>query len=501
MPEYYGYTAPEQVDFGKSIADVAEMFTAAEGKRAAKRETEQKSLDESRKKINELEQNSNKSQREVIGDAANKAREYILKLDRLRKSGQITGAEFNKGMTNINDSWDSYAFTTKNMNERIAENVIRQQPGEDGKIPASSGEIMLATIQSDILNTENKEIMVSDDGSMYMVDKNDPDAPMSLKASANIENIVDNRVDVPSLVQANVSKFGTFQKEDGTVTIGGPMANPELYNQVKYDIVHSIVDEDNPRGIVSILKDNAGADYVQYYNKIGKEKLLNEAVVREEALKGPMTPEQENAFRSSYEKNNMIQWVPDGNGSYQPVITDKMIKEAYDYVDRNVDIQSGYTISQEEDRTARGGGPGGGPKNSKLNDLEQKQLSDVRYAWNLKGNDGKDSADALRKASNDQYYFKWTNEGLSVYNKNPNPSMKEYNAQMAKYKNASEKERDQGTVKKPTKPEIPEPLKTVSSVEGLYPYFFGNSGETKWLTELERQRGTNTEPIKFNGPK
>jgi hypothetical protein len=492
MAEYYGYVAPEQKDLGKSIANVAEMFTAAEGKREAKRESEQKSLDEARKKINELEQNNNQSKDAIVNDAANKARNYILELERMRKSGRITGAEFNRRMGNINNSWDSYAFTTKNMNERIAENLVRQQPGEDGKIPASSGEIFLATIQSDLLNTENKEIMIGNDGDMYQVDKNDPTTPISLKATSNIENIVDPRVDVPSLIENNVSKFGIFTKEDGTTTMGGRMVDPELYNKVKYDIVHSIVDEDNPRGVVSILKDNAGADYVQYYNNTGKEKLLNEAVVREETLNGPMTPEQKNEFRSNYEKNNMIQWVPDNNGSYQPVITEKMMQDAYDYVDRNVDIQSGYTVSQDE--PFKPTGPAG-PKNSKVTELEKQQLADVRAAWNAK------DANALRRASDDQYYFKWGAGGLEVYNKNPNPSRKEYNAQMKKYNEASQREKDQGIVKKPTEPETPKPLKTVSGVDGLYPYFFGNSGEAKWLTELERQRSNNTEPVKFNGPK
>ena len=258
MPEYYGYVAPDQVNLGKSIANVAEMFIAAEDKRKAKREGEQKSLDESRKKISELEQNSNQSQAELVGKGADKARSFILELERMRKSGQISGAEFNRQMTNLNDSWDSYAFTTKNMGEKLAEIGVRQQSGEDGTPPAGSyNEPFLAQIQTELLNTENKD-WAFNEGNMYMVDKNSPSTPINLKSLANLDNIIDNRVDVPSLIQANVSKFGVFQNEDGTTTIGGPTADPELYKEVKYDIVHSIVNENNPRAIVSILADNAG---------------------------------------------------------------------------------------------------------------------------------------------------------------------------------------------------------------------------------------------------
>jgi len=499
MPEYYGYKAPEQADFGKSIANVAELFVKAEEKRAAKRETEQKSLDESRKKINEIEQNSNQSQSELVGSGANKTRNYILELERMRKSGQITGAEFNRRMTNVNDSWDNYAFVTKNMNERLAENLKRQQEGL-----ASSNEIFLAKIQSELMNTKNKDIMVANDGNMYMVDKNDPNKPISFRSGGNIDNIVDNKIDVPTLVQSAVSNFGDFSVESGTTTESGARLQKELYDAAKYDIIHSIVDKDNPRGVVSILMDNAGADYAQYYNKEQKEQLLNDAVTRQEALKGPMDAEQKAKFRSEYEKNNMIEYVADDNGSYQPVITDKMIKDAENYVDRTIEMQVGRTTAEDEPRVNRDGGPDGG-KNSKLTDREKQQIADVRAAWD-KG--GTETERALRRASNDQYFFKWGDGGIEVYDKNPNPSMKEYNAQMEKYNKASQKEKDQGIVKKPDKPEIPKPLKIISSVDGLYPYFFGSSGKNKWLTELERQRAggaapprkeTTTATTKFNG--
>jgi uncharacterized protein YdeI (BOF family) len=259
--------------------------------------------------------------------------------------------------------------------------------------------------------------------------------------------------------------------------------------------VHSIVDEKNPRAIVSILMDNAGEDYDQYYTNTEKNDLLNEAVKREEALKGPMTPEQKSAFMSEYEKTKMIKYVLDENGALQPVVTEKMINDAYSFVDQTVEMSVSSKVVEDEPFKPTAGGPAG-PKDSKVTPVEQKQLSNVITAWNLGGTE---TEKALRRASNDQYYFKWGSGGIQVYDKNPNPSMAEYNAQKKAYDNATQREKDQGIVKKPTVPEKPNPLKTISSVDGLYPYFFGNSGEGKWLTELERQRGT--EPVKFNGTK
>lgn len=499
MPEYYGYQAPEQADFGKSIANVAELFVKAEEKRAAKRESEQKSLDESRKKINEIEQNSNQSQSELIGSGANKTRNYILELERMRKSGQITGAEFNRRMTNVNDSWDNYAFVTKNMNERLAENLKRQQEGL-----ASSNEIFLAKIQSDLMNTKNKDIMVGEDGNMYMVDKNDPSKPISFRSGGNIDNIVDNKIDVPSLVEASVSKFGDFSKETGATTESGARLQKELYDAAKYDIIHSIVDKNNPRGIVSILMDNAGADYDQYYNKEQKEQLLNDAVERQEALKGPMDAEQKAKFRSEYEKNNMIEYVADDNGSFQPVITDNMVKEAENYVDRTIEMQVGGTTAEDEPRYTRGGGGSGGGRGSnstKISDVEQQMIADARAAW--KAND----PDALRRASNDQYFFVYAPDGgVNVFKTNP----QKYRDAVAKYKKDKAawdklKGREKENTPEPEAPKAKEAIaENIKGVDGLYPYFFGSgySSMEKWKEELQRQReaegggGGNTTPPK-----
>jgi hypothetical protein len=134
----------------------------------------------------------------------------------------------------------------------------------------------------------------------------------------------------------------------------------------------------------------------------------------------------------------MIKYVLDENGALQPVVTDKMINDAYDFVDQTVEMSVGSKITEDEPRVNRGGGPDGG-KDSKLTPIQQQQISDVRAAWD-KG--GTETERALRRASNDQYFFKWGDGGIMVYSQNPNPSMKEYNAQMKKYNEAKQAERE-----------------------------------------------------------
>jgi hypothetical protein len=472
MPEYYGYNAPEQVDFGKTIADVGNLFIAAEAKREAKRQGEQKLLDESRKKISEIEQNSNQSQRELVGSGANKARDYILELERLRKSGKINGAEYNRRMTNINDSWDSYAFITKNMNERVAENIARQQQGV-----ASANEIYLAKIQSELLNTRNKDFMFDGEGNMYMIDKSDPSKPMGLKSGGNIENIVDNKVDVYGLVADGVKNFGTFSQETGANTETGARLQKQ-YEASKYDLVHSIVDKNNPRAVVSILMDNAGEDYDQYYNNAEKEQLLSAAVEREESLNGPMTPEKKSAFMANYEKNNMIQYVPDENGSYQPVVTDGMIKKAFDFVDQTVEMSVGRTKAEDEDRD-RGGNPNNpDDKNGtpKVSTYEVDLAAKVIAAWPKDVN-------AIRKATNNKYYFRWETGGLAVYKEDPD----EYDRKKKEYNKLSAAEK---IYTDPPK-EVAPIRKGLGTVEQLGDEFFGDTEQDrrKWKEAIKKARG------------
>lgn len=466
MPEYYGYKAPEQADLGKSVSKVAEMFTAAEDKRVAKREGEQKSLDDARKKINELEQSSNQSQTELVGKGANKARSFILELERKRKSGEITGAEFNRGMSNINDSWDSYAFTTKNMNERLAENMARQQAGEDGTPPpASSNEIFNAKIQSQLVNTKDKDFMVANDGNMYMVDVSNPDNPISLKSGGNIENIVDNRINVSELVANGIANFGDFTVESGSTTQEGARLQKELYDASKYDLVHSIVDKKNPRAVVSILMDNAGEDYDQYYTDTYKNNLLDEAVTREETLKGPMTPEQKSAFRSEYEKTKMIKYVLDENGALQPVVTEKMINDAYSFVDQTVEMSVGSKTTEDEPFKPTGGGPSGPTGKIDITPYEVNLAGTVINAWANK------DWEAIRRATNNKYYFKWEDDGkkkgLSVYDEDPDgyeKELKEWNKLSAAEKIYTEK------------PEKPVPIRRdIIYVKHLADQFFGGT--------------------------
>lgn len=487
MAEYYGYKAPEQVNFGKSISNVAEMFIDAEAKRAAKRESEQKALDTSRKKINELEQNDNQSQAELVGKGADKARTFILELERMRKSGEITGAEFNRQMTNLNDSWDSYAFTTKNISEKDVEVAMRQLAGEDGTPPAGSySEPFLAQIQSEILNTKDKDWSFNE-GNMYLVDKNDPTNPINLKALSSVDNIVDNRVDVPTLVQANVSKMGTFQKEDGTTTIGGPTADPELYKEVRYDIVHSIVNENNPRAIVSILADNAGIHLDQYWNEAGKQEKLNAAVAREESLKGAMTPEQKTAFMSDYEKNNMVKYAPDKNGLYQPVLSKELIDKAFSYVERTVDIQAGRTVAQDEPGKPTIGGGGGTTEDdkTKISDYDRKVAKKVIDAWS--NNDWR----GMSALTNNKYYFKWENGGISVYTGDPYS----YKKKKDEYNKLTREERSKKGIKEPEEPK--KVRESIKSADGLSDFFFGEteSARNKWSKAINIARSnksTNT---------
>jgi hypothetical protein len=181
-----------------------------------------------------------------------------------------------------------------------------------------------------------------------------------------------------------------------------------------------------------------------------------------------------------------------------------MIEKAFKYVERTVDIQAGRTVVQDEPVKPTGGGGGA----EETSGVEQQMIADTRTAWT--NND----ADALRRASNDQYFFVYAPEGgVNVFKNNPQKykdALAKYRKDKAAWDNLGNKAR--ANTPAPTVPKAKDALaENIKGVDGLYPYFFG-SGSTsmkKWNAELERQRsagggGTtapNTPPVKFNGPK
>jgi hypothetical protein len=210
-----------------------------------------------------------------------------------------------------------------------------------------------ALINSDLQNVGQKSLNIGDEGDFFMVSDLDGTV-QNVRNYTNMNNIVDNKIDVAGSVDNIVSKWDPVVLQElkaGGVVVSSedPRLNDPAYKAAKENLIGSLVDPKNARGVVSVLLDNSNLEYEMYYTKDQRNDLINKAIAKEESIKGKaMSADEQRAFAEKYDKENLIQVVQDNSGNYQPVINDKMIEDARRVVGDQIEIQLGW--KKESDR-------------------------------------------------------------------------------------------------------------------------------------------------------
>jgi hypothetical protein len=159
-----------------------------------------------------------------------------------------------------------------------------------------------------------------------------------------------------------------------------PRLNDPAYKAAKENLIGSLVDPKNARGVVSVLLDNSNLEYEMYYNKDQRNDLINKAIAKEESIKGKaMSADEQRAFAEKYDKENLIQVVQDNSGNYQPVINDKMIEDARRVVGDQIEIQLGW--KKEADRGFAPGGGGSTRADDRAAATEQKRANEYSRGY------------------------------------------------------------------------------------------------------------------------
>ena len=355
MPEYAGYIPGESIDWlslAKGVkADIDQGLKAREERKAA----DEKLVTDVTSRLKTWESTQNKSFNEVVLGGLDKARTKALDWNKQLKSGEITRQEYQRRMSNLNDTFDAFSTTTKNFDQYITGINKRYQDGE-----APEFEMFSAQINSDLMNIGKKSMDIGDNGDFFVTDSVTGDI-QNVRNYTNMNNIVANKVDVPGTIDKVVSKWDpvTLQKlksGGATVLTEDPRLN-EYYNKAKADLIGSVVNPNDPRGVVSVLLDNSNLDYNLYYDNAGAQKIIDAAVRSKEMQDGKaMTAEEKSAFSEKYFKENMIQVVQDNDGNYQPVINDKMIKDAQSVVGNQIEQQLGFKTEEERGFAPSSGG-------------------------------------------------------------------------------------------------------------------------------------------------
>lgn len=379
MPEYAGYQSRKTVDWssiGKEIGGAVDQGLKA---REERKVADQKLFTDASKNLGSWEGTQNKSFNTVVLGGLDEARNKALQWNKDLKSGAISRNEYQRRMSNLNESFDSLSTATKNFDQYVTSINDRQQKGL-----SSSFEMFSALINSDLQNVGQKTLNIGDEGDFFMVSDIDGTV-QNVRNYTNMNNIVDNKIDVAGTVDGIVSKWDPVVLQElkaGGVVVSSedPRLNDPAYKAAKENLIGSVVDSKNPRGVVSVLLDNSNLEYEMYYTKDQRNDLINKAIAKEELIKGKtMSADEQRAFAEKYDKENLIQVIQDNDGNYQPVINDKMIEDARNVVGDQIEIQLGW--KKEADRgfpPSKGDGGNDGGSTAKNDYTLYKNMAD---AW------------------------------------------------------------------------------------------------------------------------
>lgn len=355
MAEYYGYKSRQgnALDFTGMGSELAGAFESVKTQRDTRRAANEKLKTDTQSLIDSYQPVANKTVNDLVYNGASTGRDKLLEWNRALKAGELSPRDYRERVNSLNDSWKVLAFSAKTLDERLLAALERQNPGEDGSpAPASGFEMFMTADFAKNKNVNNKTIHIGDDGRVFLAaldgqGKLDPNNIQDIKTMANIDNLVDNRIDVNTAVKEGVSNWGEVQTwrdlgYGATSTETDARQNP-AFKAAKFDLIESIVSEDNPRSVVSVLIDNSDSGYRLYKSEEEKEKAINEALKKARTIKGSDLSESEFNQTVSEAEDKLIQVTQGPNGSYEPVLTDKMINDAKKVVEDQIEMQLGFS--------------------------------------------------------------------------------------------------------------------------------------------------------------
>lgn len=378
MAEYYGYKSRQgsALDFAEMGAELAGAFESVKTQREARRAANEKLKTDTQSLIDSYQPVANKTVNDLVYNGASTGRDKLLEWNRALKAGELAPRDYRERVNSLKDSWNVLAFSAKTLDERLLAALERQNPGEDGTpAPASGFEMFMTADFAKNKNVNNKTIHIGDDGRVFLAaldgqGKLDPNNIQDIKTMANIDNLVDNRIDLSTAVKDGVSNWGEVQTwrdlgYGATSTENDARQNP-AFKAAKFDLIESIVDEDRPRSVVSILIDNSDSGYRLYKSEEDKEKVINEAVRKAQTIKGSELTEAEFNQTIADTESKLIEVTQGPNGAYEPVVTDKMINDAKKVVEDQIEMQLGFSkegtpkYKPPVDRSSGGVDSGGG---------------------------------------------------------------------------------------------------------------------------------------------
>lgn len=397
---YAGYVPTSRPDYSALSNDLAEKIYGQINKRQERRE-----------KLDEVEQANQKLLDSWIPGKTQTLNDFMLKgVDNMRKdllqwnkdlkAGKMSESEYVRRNRNLEESYQMLANVLKSQDERINTIMQRQEPDENGNIPASSYETdyLLKKFGEFTEGIKDKQIKTGSDGRIYLA-KIDPntglvtDQVMDVRSMALPENLAANKVDVTSRVDEITKNWqaNTFWEDlgmKGERNIETVKGRPE-YKMAKERAVNSIAPDSNPRAQVSVLVDNGALSDVDYYdtdeekNQILQEKVSQLMQIKKEAgYKGQAIFPTEQEMKEI--EMNLIKNVLNSDGVYTPELTKEQQDLAKDLIRNEIDLSFGDKVTGTPLQVPIGRGPSGpsGPSGPGRQPSEEKPITKYRQIAN-----------------------------------------------------------------------------------------------------------------------
>ena len=288
----------------------------------------------------------------LMHNGVNGMRDGYYDLNQQLKTGKITRSEYTARINATQTGLSMFANVAKTYDDTVKNFISRQQAGPDGAPKAGSEfEQYMAGVFADMGDLSNKKLVTDmKTGELYLAkydaEGNEVERVRATQIS-NPGNMIDNNYDLFKSVNREVSKWGSYKKEDGTgrggfTTYESVKENPDFGSGLDA-LQQSVVN--TPRYAASVLSNN-GADYGFYRNTGELEEAITERLEKEERLSGNPLTEDQIADITEDQKKKMILITYDGTSTMQPELTPDQYTTVKEIIENQVGIQLGYSVTK-----------------------------------------------------------------------------------------------------------------------------------------------------------
>ena len=359
--EYAGYVSRGSIDWSGIAKGLQQNIDKGLQERQKKIDEDNKLFDDTKKKLGEYENTQSASYNTRAYQLTSSARTQLSDWQKQLKSGEITRDQFKINSNTLYEQYDSFINTSKQFDQYVSEVNKKIQSGEAGAEFVAKANANMAFMG---LSDGSAELQVGKDGGIYV---SKDGQPISIKQWTNIQNLADGKIDVNEQMSKFTDKVADVIRSStaatgASVTTDDARQKTEQYNAIKNNAIATVANRSNPSSIVSILMDNSDLGYQIFMNKDMIQKSIDNEVQKQELANGEgvsLTEEQKQKIKSDIE-SKAIMYVPSGDQSLMPVLTDGMIADAEKVAGEYFEAQVSSKITTEAAQIDRGKGKGDG---------------------------------------------------------------------------------------------------------------------------------------------